>query len=264
MKYAFMTFSTPQLTLEGVLETAELYGYEGVEFRLDAKHAHGVEVAATAAERREMRDRIAASGIAPCCLATSIKYADPAVKDDMLKQTHERIDLAGDLGSPAIRVFGGAVPADLPREQAIEHVAACLASVADHAAERKVTVCMETHDHWCDPAHVAAVLSRVNHPAIACNWDVMHPVRMGFATVETSFEVLKPWIRHTHLHDGVGGQALKLVPIGTGDIDHKAFIRCLKSIHFKGFLSGEWIGWEPFEIHLPRELATLKKYEQDL
>jgi sugar phosphate isomerase/epimerase len=264
MKYAFMTFSTPQLTLDEVLKTAEMYGYEGVEFRLDAKHAHGVEVAATPAEREAMRKMIVESGIAPCCLATSIKYADPAAEAEMIKQTHERIDLAGDLGSPAIRVFGGALGQGLTREQAIAHVAKCLSSVADHAARRNVVVCLETHDAWCDPAHVAAVLGKVNHPFIACNWDVMHPVRMGFATVEQSFEVLKNWIRHTHLHDGVGGKDLKMVPIGEGDIDHRAFVRCLKSIHYKGYLSGEWINWEPFEIHLPRELATLKLYASEV
>lgn len=263
MKYAFMTFSTPQLTLEQVLQTAELYGYDGVEFRLDAKHAHGVEVTATAAERRAMREQIRASGVAACCLATSVRYADPAAEAEMVKQTLDRIDLAADVGAPAIRVFGGQIPAGLSREAAVAHVAKCLRAVADRAAERKVSVCLETHDDWCDPAHVAEVLKRVDHPWIACNWDVMHPVRMGFATVTRSFEILQPWIRHTHLHDGVGGKNLKLVPIGTGDIDHKTFVRCLKSMHYKGYLSGEWIGWEPFEVHLPRELATLKEFEAE-
>lgn len=263
MKYSFMTFSTPQLTLEQVLKTAEMYGYDGVEFRLDAKHAHGVEVSVTAAGRKAMREMIAASGIAPCCLATSIKYADPAAEADMIRQTHERIDLAGDIGSPAIRVFGGALPPEFPRDKAIGQVAKCLAAVANHAAERQVAVCLETHDDWCDPLHVAAVLAKVNHPAIACNWDVMHPVRMGYATAEKSFEILMPWIRHTHLHDGMQGATLTMVPIGEGMIDHRAFVRCLKSIHYKGFLSGEWINWEPFEIHLPRELATLKMYAQE-
>jgi sugar phosphate isomerase/epimerase len=264
MNYSFMTFSTPQLTLPEVLATAEMYGYNGVEFRLDAKHLHGVEVSATAAERKAMRDQIAASGIAPACLATSIRYADPADEAAMLEQTHERIDLAADIGAPVIRVFGGAIPKDMPRDRAIVQVATCLDAVAEHAAKRGVTVCMETHDDWCDPVQVAAVLSRVNHPAIACNWDIMHPVRTGLATIESSFEVLQGWIRHVHVHDGVQGADLKMVPIGTGSIDHAMALRCLKSIHYNGFLSGEWINWEPYELHLPRELATLRQLEHDL
>lgn len=260
-----MTFSTPQLPLAKVLATAEMFGYDGVEFRLDASHAHGVEVTATAAERKTMREQLAMSGIAPACLATSIRYSNPDEEADMLKQTHERIDLAGDIGAHAIRVFGGALPKAFPRRDAIEHVAKCLLSVADHAAQQDVTVCMETHDDWCDPGHVAAVLAKVNHNAIACNWDIMHPVRMGFATIEKSFEVLRRWIKHTHLHDGVGDNSnLTLAPIGTGKIDHLTAMKCLKSIHYNGFLSGEWIDWEPFEVHLPHELATLKQYEKEL
>lgn len=265
MKYSFMTFSTPALGLAEALRVARDYGYDGIEPRLDAKHAHGIEVAASAAERRAAKELAARSGIALACLATSIKYADPADEADMLRQTRERIDLAADVGAPAIRVFGGKLPAGMERERAMAHVAKCLAAVAAQAEVRGVAVCLETHDDWCDPAHVAAVLAAVDRPSIACNWDVMHPVRMGLATVEESFTALRPWIRHTHLHDGVGGRTtLKMVPIGTGDIDHRAFLKALNSMGYAGFLSGEWINWEPYETHLPRELATLKRYEQHL
>lgn len=264
MNYAFMTFSTPQLSLSQVLEAARRYGYDGIEPRLDAKHAHGIEVTATLAERAAIRKAVAASGLRLACLATSLKFANPADEETAIAQARERIDLAADVDAPVIRVFGGACPKERTREQAIDQVTKCLAAVADQAASRGVTVCMETHDDWCDPAHVAAVLAKVGHPAVACNWDVMHPVRMGLATVDESFERLRPWIRHAHLHDGAPGKEAKLVPIGTGAIDHRAFVRLLKQDGYTGFLSGEWIKWEPYEVHLPRELATLRRYEQEI
>jgi sugar phosphate isomerase/epimerase len=260
MKYSFMTFSTPTLNLAEVMAVAKRYGYDGIEPRLDAHHAHGIEVTATAAERKAIRSQAAASGISLACLATSLSFADPAAEAEMVKQAHERIDLAGDVDAPVIRIFGGQVPKELSREKAMEQIAKCLSAVADHAARRGVVVCMETHDDWCDPVHVAAVLARVNHPAIACNWDVMHPVRTGLASVEKSFEILRRWIRHTHLHDGTKGV---LSPIGTGEIDHKIFLKLLKGAGYTGFLSGEWINWEPYETHLSRELATLKRMERE-
>ena len=262
MKYAFMTFSTPELTLAEVLATAREYGYDGIEPRLDAQHRHGIEVATSAAERAAIRQQVAESGIALACLATSLSYADPAKTEAMLAGTHERIDLAGDLGVPVIRVFGGGIPAGVSRETAIDLLITSLRSVADHAARRGVTVAMETHDDWCDPQHVAAVMRSVNHPSIAVNWDIMHPVRTGFATIEASFAALRPWIRHLHLHDGVG-TAVKMVPIGTGEIDHRRAVELLLAINFTGYLSGEWINWEDYRIHLPRELATLKRYEKE-
>lgn len=265
MKYSFMTFSTPTLSLADVLSLAKELGYDGVEPRLDSKHAHGVEVAATAAEREAIKRAFAESGVAAACLATSCRYADPQTHDAMVADTHERIDLAGDVGCGRLRVFGGAFPDDVTRERAVELLAAGLSAAADHAAERGVTLCLETHDAWCDPAHVAEVLRRVDHPAVAANWDAMHPVRTGHATIDESFQALKPWIRHLHVHDGgdEGGKHV-LAPMGEGDIDHRRVIELLATVSYDGFLSGEWINWEPCEVHLPRELAVLKGYEADL
>ncbi|MGB9620184.1 MAG: sugar phosphate isomerase/epimerase family protein [Armatimonadota bacterium] len=253
-----MSFSTPSLTLAEILDVALRYGYDGVEPRLDSNHAHGVEVVATASEREAARGLSLDRGIRIACLATSVRFADPSSAKEMVRQTHERIDLAVDVGVPAIRVFGGRIPDGITREQSIEQVVRCLTEVADHAAERGVTICLETHDDWCDPVHVAAVLSRVNHPAVAANWDIMHPVIRARATIDSAFETLRPWIRHVHIHDGT---AAGLAPIGTGEIDHRRAVELLRSVNYGGFLSGEWINWEPYEIHLPRELAKMKSYE---
>lgn len=262
MKYAFMTFSTPELTLAEVLATAREYGYDGIEPRLDAGHRHGIEVAAGHGERAAIRRQVTDSGIALACLATSLTYADPAKTTVMLQATHERIDLAGDLGVPVIRVFGGGIPAGVKRETAIGLLISSLRSVADHAARRGVTVAMETHDDWCDPQHVAAVMRGVDHPAVGVNWDIMHPVRTGVASIEASFAALRPWIRHLHVHDGTGA-GIEMVPIGTGKIDHRRAVKLLLAMSYSGFLSGEWINWEDYRIHLPRELATLKRYEKE-
>ncbi len=265
MKYAFMTFSTPELSLAEVLAAAKRLGYDGVEPRLDADHGHGVEVAATAAEREAVKQAFADAGVAAACLATSCRYADPETHDAMVADTHERIDLAGDVGCSRLRVFGGAFPETVTREQATELLAKGLSAAADHAGERGVTLCLETHDSWCDPAHVAEVLKRVDHPAVAANWDAMHPVRVTGATIDESFETLKPWIRHLHVHDGLNQSGKhQLMPMGEGAIDHKRVIELMATIPFDGYLSGEWIDWEPYETHLPRELAVLKGYEAAL
>ena len=263
MKYSYMSFSTPDLSLDDMLAAAKRFGYDGVEPRLDCRHKHGVEVDASADQRRKIRETFRKSGVALACVATSLSYADPAKKADMLAQTHARIDLAGDIGSPTLRVFGGVIPQGVTREQATDLLVECLGGVAGHAAQRGVTLCLETHDHWCDPSHVAVVLKRVGHPAIAVNWDIMHPVRAAKVSIEKSFEILKPWIRHLHIHDGTMEDPCVLKPIGQGAIDHRRAVELLAASRYGGFISGEWIGWESYEVHLPRELATLKQYERE-
>jgi sugar phosphate isomerase/epimerase len=257
-----MTFSTPELGLEETLSVAQRFGYDGVELRLDADHKHGVEVETGATEREEMRRKIEDGDVPVCCLATSCRFADPANAAEQVDDALDRIQLAGDMGVSRIRVFGGSFPEEVSRDRAIETVVESLKSMADNARSNGVTVCMETHDAWCDPFHVAAVMEAVDHPNIGVNWDIMHPVRTGHATVEESFETLKRWIAHIHFHDGadIDGK-LTMMPIGTGIIDHRIAVGLLKECGYDGYLSGEWINWESWEVHLPREIATMRSYE---
>jgi sugar phosphate isomerase/epimerase len=265
MKYAFMSFSTTQLDLPEMLTLARQLGYDGIEPRAAAGHRHGVEVTASSARRAEIKAQVADSGLALACLATSLRYADPAMVKDQIAETHQYIDLAADIGAPRLRVFGGKIPTGVSRETAIEEVAQALLAVATHAGQRSVTVCLETHDDWCDPAHVVEVMQWVNSPFIGVNWDVMHPVRAAGLTMGQAFALLQPWIRHVHIHDGSAEtDRLTLLPIGQGVYDHKRALDLLKRHAYGDFLSGEWIDWEPYETHLPRELATLKRYEAEL
>lgn len=262
MKYSFMSFSGPQLTLGDLLAVAKRFGYDGVEPRIDRQHKHGVETTASVAQRKEMKKQAADSGVAIACLATSCSYADPATTRQNMSHTLKCLDLAADIGARCIRVFGGGLAKDQQRADAISVVADALCAVADHAQKRGVTVCMETHDDWCLPENVAAVMQRVDHPAIAVNWDIMHPVRVCKVTMDQAFEKLKPWIRHLHIHDGMPGTT-QLMSIGNGGIDHQRVVELLRTISYDGYLSGEWINWgDHYEVHLPRELATMKSYER--
>jgi sugar phosphate isomerase/epimerase len=265
MKYSFMTFSCPQATLGEALAMAHRFGYDAIEPRIAAGHGHGIEPAADQASRTSVRRQADDAGVALCCLATSCKYADPATAAGQVDETLQAIDLAADVGAPRIRVFGGQIPKGRSRNESIALLVESLRQVVDRALQRGVAVCLETHDDWCDPAHVAEVVQQVNSPAVAVNWDVMHPVRAGGSTMDGAFEALRPWIRHLHVHDGSRRQdQLELVPIGQGDFDHRRVIELLVGMDYDGYLSGEWINWEPAEVHLPRELATLKGYEREV
>ncbi len=266
MNFAFMSFSCPELSLRELLDLAESLGYDAVEPRLQDGHGHGIEFDCTPEQRAEIRATFDTSPIDLCCIAVSCSYADPPTCEQHVNDTHLAIDLAGDLDCKRLRVFGGHNSVSLSREAAIDQCAGALSSVSDHAAERGVTICLETHDDWRDPAHVATLMQQVNHPNIAVNWDIMHPIMAEACSMEEACETLKPWIRHVHVHDGTreGPYGLTLVPIGEGIVDHGAALKCLKDMNYDGYISGEWISWEPYDTHLPRELAALKALEESL
>ncbi|MFP4058371.1 MAG: sugar phosphate isomerase/epimerase family protein [Candidatus Brocadiia bacterium] len=262
MNYSFMTFSCPELDWEGVVAAARRFGYDGVEPRAQARHAHGVELEASAQARRAIRNAAEQAGVAVCCLATSCRYTatEPAERQEMLETTRRLIRLARDIGAPAVRVFGGAIPDGMSRQEAIGQVAECLAQLGPDAQEAGVTLCVETHDSWCDARHLAQLLQRVDHPSVQANWDLMHPVRAGM-TIDEAWAALRPHVRHCHFHDGTHDDAGGLCPVGQGQVDHRRAVELLAADGYRGFLSGEWIHWEPWEQHLPRELATMRSYE---
>lgn len=263
MKYAFMTFSCPQASLAEALALAARHGYDGLEPRTGGRHAHGVEVARTSADRAAIRRQFADSGIACACLALGHRYADPATVEAEIADTLRHLDLAADIGAPLVRVFGGKLAAGLDRAAAIDLVAGALSRLAPEAAARGLVIALETHDDWCDPVHVAAVMRQVDHPAVAVNWDIMHPVRHGLATMSESFATLRPWIRHVHIHDGMNTRDLQFRPFGEGEYDLRAAFSCLLEDGYNGFLSGEWIDCAE-TIDLGTELRRMREFEAAL
>ena len=265
MNYAFMSFSCPQATFTEMLALAAQYGYAGVEPRAGGNHNHSVELEASARQRARFREQAAEAGIAICCLAAGARFADPASRDAQVAESLQYIDLAADIGAPALRVFGGQIPAGIRRESAIDGVADALTRLAGRADARGVAVCLETHDDWCNPQDVAAVMERVDHPSIGVNWDVAHPLHKEGWSLADSWRTLRPWIRHVHMHDiFLAAERLAYTAFGTGDVDHREALALLRGGGYDGYLSGEWINWEPPEVHLPREIATLRGYENAL
>lgn len=262
MKYSFMSFSCPEANFDELLQIAKLNGYDGIEPRIVSGHKHGIETDADKAYLKQAKEKAMEKGISICCIATSCMFANPETQSDNIEQAKRSIELAAALASPSIRVFGGAIPANVERKRSFELVVEALKKLSDFALSHNVTICLETHDSWCNPEHVADLMENCKHPSIAVNWDIMHPVLTADYSIENSFNILKNRIKHVHIHDGLKeGNKLVLKPIGEGIIDHLSAIKLLKESGYIGFISGEWIDWEPYDIHLPRELAKLKSFE---
>ena len=273
MKYAFMTWSTPELTLEDTLQVARTLGYDGIEPRMSGKveryvgestsQNHGIELYASRRERAQARRMVEDSGVELCCIATSIRYADPAAADEQVELTLRSIDLAYDTGCPRLRVFGGSFPDGVTREAASDSLVSCLSRSADYAADAGVTLCIEVHDAWSDPRYLVPVLERVGHPSVRINWDVAHATWRTGMDVAEAFRIVEPWIGHVHVHDMTFTETTFINQwIGDGVLDHDVIIGLLMSNGYTGYLSGEWINRDPdWREHLGRDLATMKCYE---
>ena len=218
MKYSFMSFSCQDLNLNEVFTIASKYGYQGFEPRIGSGHKHGIEITINADERKKIKEKALEYGIEICCLSTSCSFANMETREINISLAKESIDLASDIGAPIIRVFG-TNQKGISIEEAFQPVAEALHSLGDYAGAKNVVVCLETHDDWSDPVIVSRLMQYVNHPSIMVNWDIMHSVRNGGATIDSAFELLRKWIRHVHFHDAINRlDKMIFMPMGEGGL----------------------------------------------
>lgn len=243
MHLATMTSVCPDWTLDTIVSAMKRHGYRGLEPRVEWEHAAGIEASMTPAERRAARDRLAGEGLEFCCVATGARMAaaDAAERARQVEDLRRYIELAGDLGAPYVRTFGGEhAPRDLLL--IVDYVADGYRAVMDEAAARSVTVLLETHDRWSASAPVRAVVERVGHERCAVLWDLLHPMRL-LERPEETMRNLSGLVRHLHVHDcdyGPDGSA-RNVALGAGRYDHEPPLRLLAEAGFDGYCSVEVI-----------------------
>jgi len=251
-----MTFACPDLPFDKVLELARRHDYDGIEFRCDAGHGHGVEVQASKQIRREFRRKLAEAGIQVSCLATSLRF----VTEEAVEDAPSRIELAADIGARGVRVFCGPLPEGMTMEDAIRVVAANLDRVADLAADAGVRLWLETHDSMSLGVHAGAVVERLDHPSVAINWDNMHPYRNG-EPLETTWDAIAPYVEHTHFHDAVARPGTPVItPFYEGGLPVDRMYAHLMEANYEGFFSGEWFG----DQMGPTPDEALRRYKEGL
>ncbi|MFD1051502.1 sugar phosphate isomerase/epimerase family protein, partial [Kibdelosporangium lantanae] len=149
----FSTLGCPGLPLPAVAALARKYGISCVELRCAPDEP--VHVGISPGERARVREDLA--GLEINSLASYYRLCD-----DPLDKLRAHVELAHDLGVPAIRVFPGKSP-----ETSVELAAERLARAAEVA--EGVTLLVETHDLLLRGAEIARSLSATASSSV-CPW----------------------------------------------------------------------------------------------
>lgn len=254
---AFSTLGCPAWDLDRILSAATEYGYDAVELRgylnqMDLPLADPF----TPANRAETRQRFADAGIAICCVSSS-----GVVEKANLDHVKSHAELAGDLGCPNVRVFGGKLPADQSHADGIARFAETLRSFGDAAQAAGVAIVLETHDSFSKGSEVAELLAATAHPLVFSLWDLHHPYRQG-ETPEETHNYLAPTMHHLHVKDGRDGAYTLL---GEGDVPIFRMLDLALSGGYTGPISLEWEKrWHPEipdpEVAFPQYAKGLREY----
>lgn len=250
---AFSTLGCPAWEWEKILGFADQHGFSAIELRGLMGNMDLPSNAIFASDRvAQTKNEIRAAGLKIACVSSSanLYWDDPEKRAKDLADARRFIDLAAMLGAPNVRVFGGKAAEDkapVPDAATKKRVASGLRELGEYAAPRKVTVILESHDHFTSSATLKDVFQAANSPHVGLLWDAHHTFATSNEDPEFTVSQLGRWIRHTHLKDSVGrGEDRKYVLTGRGTVPIERQIKALQKIGYKGFYCFEWEKvWHP-------------------
>jgi sugar phosphate isomerase/epimerase len=200
----------------------------------------------------QTKQEIRACKLRIACVSSSAQMyvEDPAKRAKELGDARRFIDLAAALGAPYVRVFGGKAESDkspTPSDETKARVADGLSELGTYAGPLRVTVIIESHDHFTASATLKSVLQSADSEHVGLLWDAHHTFATSHEDPESTVRQLGSWNRHTHLKDSTGSvEDLKYVLTGRGNVPVQRQIEALRSIRYNGFYCFEWeTMWHP-------------------
>jgi sugar phosphate isomerase/epimerase len=142
-----------------------------------------------------------------------------------------------------------------------------LLPLGDYAAERDVTIVVENALSFRDSKEMWLILDRLNHPSIACCWDLINAALIG-EPPSVSVPTLNSKIQYTQVKDAkLGALGALYCKLGEGDVAVQKFLIRLKGIGYDGYVTLEWEkAWLPNiagpEEILPDSIAKLREWSK--
>jgi len=254
MRPGFMSSVCPNQTLDELVETAQHYGYEGIEFRTEWGHGHCLELDATSAQLAAARRTLANGGIAASCIATSVKFNSLDAGDHFPhRETLRRaIVLAAQVGAPVIRTFSDGLPEDpAQRDKVIGLAAESYAAVDGWAGEHGVTVLVETHTNM-KGQWARRILDKAGAENLAVLWHTGHHLMRG-QSVDEAYGHIRGHVRHVHF-------TAQDDHAHVSDAENQRMFDLLARDGFAGFFSVEIINPEDPAAVLAHHIAKYHTY----
>jgi len=242
MKLAFSTLGCPEWSWPEIVAMARDLGFHGIEIRGLGQEIHAAHARPfTAGELSATMEHLRSLNLEITCFSSACNLSDAARRSEILAEGFEYIDLAARTGVRFVRVLGDLAP-EVRGEVDDAVVAAGLASLADYAAYRKVTLLVETNGVYTDTARLAALLDRVNSPAVAVLWDVHHPWRFKGEKPEQTWQNIGRYVRYIHVKDSIVADGkISYRMLGHGDLPLREMQDLMTVKGYDGFVSLEWV-----------------------
>jgi sugar phosphate isomerase/epimerase len=190
------------LTLRDLVTLLPANGFDGVEFRCEARQKHGVEPEIAPAERRRIVALLDGAGLEVACLSTGQRFdsPDPKERQAVIERVKQFVDLAADLGCRSLRTFGNDFPPGVPRPDVVRYVGESLRACGEYAADKGVDVLLEMHGQFYYWEYCLGAVQVADHPNVAINYNC-DPRDLVDGSVAYTWSKVVDHVRHVHLHE---------------------------------------------------------------
>jgi sugar phosphate isomerase/epimerase len=159
--------------------------------------------------------------------------APDATWEQNIKNISEGAALAKKMGLKLVTFHAGFLPPD-ESHPTFGKMLQRLDVVADIFMVQNILLGLETGQETAP--ELAALLHKLNHPNIGVNFDPANMVMYDKGDPVKALHILAPWIRQVHIKDArrtkVPGTWGPEVPVGTGDVNWRAFFSTFKHVVF--------------------------------
>jgi sugar phosphate isomerase/epimerase len=268
----FSTLGCPNWEWKKILDQASRLGYAAIELRgLMGEMDLSKSPQFTGDKLKESLKDLNALELKISDLGASARLGEPdkAKRAAQLDEARRYIDLAHQLKSPYVRIFGGKLLKDQTMKDATQLIIAGFKELHDHAKGSGVVLLIESHDEFTTSDSLLNILRGANLPTAALLWDAHHTFAAGGEQPAESFKRLKEYVRHTHLKDSRAPQAgekdRRYVLTGAGEVPVKETVKVLAAGGYGGYYSFEWEKrWHPEieepEVAIPHFAKVIREY----
>jgi sugar phosphate isomerase/epimerase len=246
---AFSTLGCPKWDWKQILDTASQNGFAALELRglLDEMDLTKSPQFTGARLKESLKD-LNALGVRISDLGASARLGerDAAKRAVQMDEARRFIDLAHNLKSPYVRIFGGKLLPGQTMQDATERIIAGFRELHEQAKAAGVVLLIESHDEFVTSPSLHGILKGANLPTAQFLWDAHHTCVAGEAPADT-FRQLGRYVRHTHLKDSKPTAAgRQYVLTGNGAVPVKDTVKTLVAAGYQGYYCFEWEKrWHP-------------------
>lgn len=266
---SFSTLGCPKWDWPTIVNNAAQWGFAGIELRglqgeMDLTKRPEFQKDRWKESRQLLQDKkLKVIGLGA---SARMHEADSTARAKQLDEGRRFIDLAHQMKSPYVRVFGDKYIAGESKDATIARIVNGLSQLGLYAKSAGVTVLLESHGDFNDSATLLKILQQVDLKSVALLWDAHHTCVVGKEKPAATFQALKAYIRHVHLKDSHAvGDKREYVLLGEGDVPVKETVQALKNGGYKGFYNLEWEkAWAPLiaepEVAFPQFAKKIREY----